>query len=57
MASARTESTAETLIAIEDQWGAHNYHPLDIVVSAPRACGCTTSRASAIWIASARIRP
>lgn len=40
MASARTESTAESLIAIEDQWGAHNYHPLDIVVS----------RASGVWV-------
>ncbi|HEY4088251.1 MAG TPA: ornithine--oxo-acid transaminase [Bryobacteraceae bacterium] len=40
MASARTESTAESLITIEDQWGAHNYHPLDIVVS----------RASGVWV-------
>jgi len=40
MASARTESTAESLIAIEDQWGAHNYHPLDIVVS----------RAAGVWV-------
>src|SRR4051794_8558289 len=24
--------TAEELIAIEDKWGAHNYHPLPIVV-------------------------
>ncbi|HVV43774.1 MAG TPA: ornithine--oxo-acid transaminase [Bryobacteraceae bacterium] len=40
MASARTESTAESLIAIEDRWGAHNYHPLDIVVS----------RASGVWV-------
>ncbi|HVY92110.1 MAG TPA: ornithine--oxo-acid transaminase [Bryobacteraceae bacterium] len=40
MASARTESTSEALIAIEDQWGAHNYHPLHIVVS----------RASGVWV-------
>ncbi|HVW10677.1 MAG TPA: ornithine--oxo-acid transaminase [Bryobacteraceae bacterium] len=40
MPSARTESRSETLIAIEDQWGAHNYHPLDIVVS----------RASGVWV-------
>jgi ornithine--oxo-acid transaminase len=40
MASPRTESTAESLIAIEDQWGAHNYHPLDIVVS----------RAAGVWV-------
>ena len=26
-----TEST-ESLVALEEQWGAHNYHPLDIVV-------------------------
>ena len=25
-------SEAATLIALEDQWGAHNYHPLDIVI-------------------------
>jgi ornithine--oxo-acid transaminase len=28
-----TPQTANTLIAIEDEWGAHNYHPLDIVIS------------------------
>jgi ornithine--oxo-acid transaminase len=28
------------LIGIEDRWGAHNYHPLDIVVS----------RASGVWV-------
>jgi ornithine--oxo-acid transaminase len=28
---------AQPLIEIEDQWGAHNYHPLDIIVE--RGCG------------------
>jgi ornithine--oxo-acid transaminase len=31
------QTTAQTLIEIEDQYGAHNYHPLDIVVE--RALG------------------
>jgi ornithine--oxo-acid transaminase len=26
------QGLAESLIALEDQWGAHNYHPLDIVI-------------------------
>ncbi len=26
------QTDAAALIAIEDQWGAHNYHPLDIVI-------------------------
>jgi ornithine--oxo-acid transaminase len=33
-------TTAENLIALEDQWGAHNYHPLDIVVE----------RAQGVWV-------
>src|SRR5262245_37604685 len=37
MASANMQSTAQTLIETEEQWGAHNYHPLDIVVE--RAAG------------------
>jgi len=39
MASARTQTT-ESLIALEERWGAHNYHPLDIVVE----------RASGVWV-------
>jgi ornithine--oxo-acid transaminase len=30
--SAATESKTEQLLALEDRWGAHNYHPLDVVV-------------------------
>ena len=30
--SAVTVSKTEQLLALEDQWGAHNYHPLDVVV-------------------------
>src|SRR5690348_6615475 len=37
MQRGKSGSQAEELIAIEDQWGAHNYHPLDVVVE--RACG------------------
>lgn len=32
--------SAEQLIAIEDQWGAHNYRPLDVVVE----------RAAGVWV-------
>jgi ornithine--oxo-acid transaminase len=37
MAHARPRTQAEELISIEDRWGAHNYHPLDVVVE--RAAG------------------
>jgi ornithine--oxo-acid transaminase len=30
--TARITEDARALVALEDQWGAHNYHPLDIVV-------------------------
>jgi len=33
-------------IAIEDQYGAHNYHPLDVVVE----------RAEGVWVYDARLR-
>lgn len=28
-----TSPSAQDLIAVEDRWGAHNYHPLDVVVA------------------------
>jgi len=34
------EETTRTLIALEDRYGAHNYHPLDVVVA----------RASGVWL-------
>ena len=37
MQPAKCRAPAEELIALEDQWGAHNYHPLDVVVE--RAAG------------------
>jgi ornithine--oxo-acid transaminase len=37
MAHARPQTQAEELISLEDRWGAHNYHPLDVVVE--RAAG------------------
>jgi ornithine--oxo-acid transaminase len=40
MASVNACTLADSLIQTEDQWGAHNYHPLDIVVE----------RASGVWI-------
>ncbi len=30
--TAHIDTTAESLVALEDKWGAHNYHPLDIVI-------------------------
>jgi ornithine--oxo-acid transaminase len=27
-----TQNETERLLALEDQWGAHNYHPLDVVI-------------------------
>jgi ornithine--oxo-acid transaminase len=30
--TAHAPDTTESLVALEEQWGAHNYHPLDIVV-------------------------
>ncbi len=36
------DQRAEELIELEDQWGAHNYHPLDVVVE----------RAAGVWVYS-----
>jgi ornithine--oxo-acid transaminase len=30
--TAQIEGDAQALVALENQWGAHNYHPLDVVV-------------------------
>lgn len=30
--TAHVDTNAQSLVALEDKWGAHNYHPLDIVV-------------------------
>jgi len=40
MQPVKCRSKAAELIALEDQWGAHNYHPLDVVVE----------RASGVWV-------
>jgi ornithine--oxo-acid transaminase len=40
MSQTKPRTQAEELILIEDQWGAHNYHPLDVVVQ----------RASGAWV-------
>jgi ornithine--oxo-acid transaminase len=39
---AKSRTVAEELIELEDQWGAHNYHPLDVVVE----------RAEGVWVYS-----
>ena len=36
----RSEESAQDLIALEQQWGAHNYWPLDIVIE----------KASGAWV-------
>lgn len=46
MAHSTAPVPAEHLIAIEEEWGAHNYHPLDIVVE----------RASGAWVYDAEGR-
>ena len=38
--------TTQDYIAIENQYGAHNYHPLDVVVQ----------RAEGVWVYDARLR-
>ncbi|MCC6363251.1 MAG: ornithine--oxo-acid transaminase [Bryobacterales bacterium] len=40
MANVNATSAADSLMAVEDRWGAHNYHPLDIVVE----------RAAGVWV-------
>ena len=40
MQQAKARTQAQELISIEDRWGAHNYHPLDVVVE----------RASGAWV-------
>jgi len=40
MAQHTASDSAASLIAVEDRWGAHNYHPLDIVIE----------RASGAWV-------
>jgi len=40
MATTNMQTIAHNLIETENQWGAHNYHPLDIVVE----------RAEGVWV-------
>ena len=40
MADPESHSLADSLIALEDRWGAHNYRPLDVVIE----------RASGVWM-------
>ncbi len=40
MADAETRGIADELIEIENEWGAHNYRPLDVVIE----------RASGVWV-------
>jgi ornithine--oxo-acid transaminase len=42
MPETKSCTAADELIALEDQWGAHNYHPLDVVVE----------RAAGVWVYS-----
>src|ERR1700748_1610853 len=40
MPEAKSRAVTDELIEIEDRWGAHNYHPLDVVVE----------RAEGVWL-------
>ncbi len=40
MSHAKPRTVTEELIELEDRWGAHNYHPLDVVVE----------RAEGVWV-------
>src|SRR5579863_8115095 len=42
MPETKSCAAADEFIALEDQWGAHNYHPLDVVVE----------RAEGVWVYS-----
>ncbi len=42
MPETKSCTASDELIALEDQWGAHNYHPLDVVVE----------RAAGVWVYS-----
>ena len=42
MTNSKLCTAAEELIETEDRWGAHNYHPLDVVIE----------RASGVWVYS-----
>ena len=49
-------TTAQELIELEEQFGAHNYHPLDVVIERAQGVWVYDTRASAISIAWRRIR-
>jgi hypothetical protein len=42
---------SQDFINLEDQYGAHNYKPLDVVLTKVKAFGLKTSKATAIWTA------
>ena len=51
------EKSSREFVELENQFGAHNYHPLDIVIEGAEGGGSTTSRVSATWTASPPTRP
>jgi ornithine--oxo-acid transaminase len=44
----------QDFVELESRYGAHNYHPLDVVIERA-ASGCMTSKANATSIACLRI--
>ena len=44
--------TTKEFIQIEEKYGAHNYHPLDVVLHKAKAFGFTMLTEKNIWIAS-----
>jgi N-dimethylarginine dimethylaminohydrolase len=56
MAADRGPRTSADYIALDEQWGAHNYHPLPVVAASAPERGSPTSRGDATWTASPATR-
>ena len=46
----------QDFIEIEEEYGAHNYHPLDVVIERAKACGFMMWKAKNISIVFPHIR-
>ena len=53
--TAATGKTAAELLAVEERYGAHNYHPLPIVVERAEECGFTTRKGVVAYGLSQRL--
>ena len=58
MNSTTTLSSTRSFIELEDEFGAHNYKPLDVVLARGQGrLGLGTWKATNIWICWHRIQP